>query len=134
VPGTLEHQLHRRPLSERLHVIHQLRDILLTEEEEMYIRGQMDPISASFSLSLGTSEISCQTERHHHDLMEHLDYEQSLRALRDGDYTPRLRAPAADMASQSHSIPFILTLPTLPTLPPFIPKFSSCCVIRHRSI
>jgi predicted metallopeptidase len=76
VPGTLEHQLHRCPLSERLHVIHQLRDILLTEKEEMYIRGQMDPISATFSLSLGTSEILCQTERYH-DSMEHLDYEQS---------------------------------------------------------
>jgi hypothetical protein len=93
----------------------------------------MDPISASFSLALGTSEISCQTERYH-DSMEHLDYEQSLHAARDGDYTPHLRAPAADMASQTHSIPFITTLPTLPTLPPFIPKFSSRRVIRRRSI
>jgi hypothetical protein len=38
VPGTLEHQLHRRPISERLHVLHQLRDVLLTEEEEHCIR------------------------------------------------------------------------------------------------
>jgi hypothetical protein len=90
VPGTLEHQLHRRPLSERLHVIHQLGDILLTEEEETYIRGQMDPVSESFPLSLGTAYTSCQTERYHYS-MEHLDYEESLGAARDGNYTPRLR-------------------------------------------
>jgi hypothetical protein len=130
VPGTLEHQLRRRPLSKRLHVIHQLSDILLTEEEETYIRGQMDPVSESFSLSLGTADISCQTERYHYS-MEHLDYEQSLRAAQDGNYTPRLRTRAADMASQTHSISFI---PTLPPLPPFIPKFSSRRVICRRSI
>jgi hypothetical protein len=90
----------------------------------------MDPVSESFSLSLGTADISCQTERYHYS-MEHLDYEQSLRAAQDGNYTPRLRTRAADMASQTHSISFI---PTLPTLPPFIPKFSSRRVIRRRSI
>jgi hypothetical protein len=128
VPGTLEHQLHRRPLSKRLHVMHQLRDILLTEEEETYIREQMDPVSESFSLSLSsTSDISCQTERYHYS-MEHLDYEESLRAARDGDYRPRLLRRAADMASQTHSIP------TLPPLPPFIPKFFSCRVLRRQSI
>jgi hypothetical protein len=113
------------------------RDILLTEEEETYIRGQMDPVNATFSLSLGTSEIACQTERYQ-DSMEHLDYEQSLRAARDGDNTPRCRAPAADMASQTqeHSMhPFIPTLLTLPpSLPPFIPKFSSRLMICRRSI
>jgi hypothetical protein len=134
VPGTLEHQLDRRSLSKQLHVLYQLRDILLTEEEETYIRGQMDPVNATFSLSLGTSEIACQTERYQ-DSMEHLDYEQSLHAARDGNYTPRLRAPAADMASQMHKHsmhPFIPTLP--PSLPPFIPKLSSRLVIRCRSI
>jgi hypothetical protein len=137
VPGTLERQLYFCPLSEGLHVLHQLRDILLTEEEETYIRGQMDPVNATFSLSLGTSEIACQTERYQ-DSMEHLDYEQSLRAARDGDNTPRCRAPAADMASQTqeHSMhPFIPTLLTLPpSLPPFIPKFSSRLMICRRSI
>jgi hypothetical protein len=71
VPGTLEHQLHRRPLSERLHVMHQLSDNLLTEEEEQYIRERMYPVSELFSLSLNsTSDISCQTERYH-ESMEH---------------------------------------------------------------
>jgi hypothetical protein len=74
VPGTLEHQLHRRPLSERLHLLHQLCDILLREEEEEYIRGQMDPVNAAFSLSLGTSNIKSQTEIYLGSV-EHLDYE-----------------------------------------------------------
>jgi hypothetical protein len=64
MPGRFEHQLHRRPLSEGLHVMHQLCDILLTEEEDKFIREQMDPVGKSFSLSLSsTSDISCQTKK-----------------------------------------------------------------------
>lgn len=62
MPGTLEHQLHRRPLSERMHVLHQQCNILLTEEEEEYIRGRMNPINAVFSL--GTRNAESQTERY----------------------------------------------------------------------
>jgi hypothetical protein len=136
VPGTLEHQLHHRPLSEQLQVMHQLRDILLTEEEETFIRERMDPVRDSFSLSLSsTSDISCQTERYH-ESFKHLDYEESLRAARDGDFRPRLlvhrhctcSARAADLANQTHSNPM------LPPLPPFIPKFINHRVLRCQSI
>jgi hypothetical protein len=126
VPGTLEHQLHRRPLSERLHVLHQLRDILLTEEEENYIRERMDPVKDSFSLSLHSNDIAVQTERYHESL-EHLDYEETLRAAQGGDYRPHLlvhrhctcSARAADTAN------------SIPTLPPFIPKCISRRVLRR---
>jgi hypothetical protein len=130
VPGTLEHQLHQRPLPERLHVLHQLRNILLTEGEEEYIRERMNLVRNSFSLSLNsTSDISCQTERYH-ESMEHLDYAETLSAAQDGDYRPRLivhrhctcSARAADTAN------------SIPTLPPFIPKFIIRRVLRGQSI
>jgi hypothetical protein len=138
VPGTLEHQLHRCPLSERMHVLHQLRNILLTADEKEYIWGRMDPVNKAFSLSLGTSNAESQTERYLGSSVEQLDYEETLRAAQEGDFTPRLHTPAADMASQtckqSSTLlhPFITML--LPTQPPFIPQFSNCLVIRRRSI
>jgi hypothetical protein len=88
VPGTLEHQLHRRPISERLHVLHQLRDVLLTEEEEHCIRERMDPVRESFSLSLNSTDIAVQTERYH-ESMEHSDYEETLRAALDTVHAAR---------------------------------------------
>jgi hypothetical protein len=121
VPGTLERQLHRRPLSERLHVLHQLRDVLLTEEEEIFISERMDPVRESVSLSLNSTDIAVQTERYH-ESQEHAEYEETLRAALEGD-RPRLLVPA-DTA---------ISTPTLPPLPPFIP-FISHLVLRRQSI
>jgi hypothetical protein len=35
--GTVEHTMHRQPLVERLHLMLQLRDIILTAEEEQQV-------------------------------------------------------------------------------------------------
>jgi hypothetical protein len=42
--GTVEQTLYCRPLEERLTLMHQLRDVLLTEEEEQQIRAKMEPV------------------------------------------------------------------------------------------
>jgi hypothetical protein len=135
VPGTLEHQLHRRPLSEQLHVLHQLRDVLLTEEEENGIRERMNPVGASFSLSLNSNDIAVQTERYH-ESQEQAEYEERLCAALDGD-RPRLLVHrhcmcSARAADAANSVPTALCS-TLPPLPPFIP-FISRLVIRRQSL
>jgi hypothetical protein len=62
----------------------------------------MDPVHESFSLSLNsTSDISCQTERYH-ESMEHLDYEETLGAARDGDYRPHHVFSCTDTAHAVH--------------------------------
>jgi hypothetical protein len=137
VPGTLEHQLHRRPLAERLHVLHQLRDVLLTEEEENGIRERMNPVSESFSL-ISTQEIAVQTDRYH-DSQERAEYVETLRArderpiARSRDERPIARSRAwmrnQFLAEAADSIP----LRSLPPLPPFIP-FTTRLVRRRRSI
>jgi hypothetical protein len=136
VPGTLEHQLHRRPLAEWLHVLHQLRDVLLTEEEENGIRERMIPVSASFSLN-STHDIAVQTERYH-DSQEHAEYEETLPAALDERPIARDERPIARsrawmrsrfLAEAANFIP----LCSLPPLPPFIP-FTSRLVRRRKSI
>jgi hypothetical protein len=128
VPGTLEHQLHPRPLAERLHVLHQLRDVLLTEEEENGIRERMNPVSDSFSLN-STQEIAVQTDRYH-DSQERAEYVETLRA-RDERPITRSRAwmRSQFLAEAANSIP----LRSLPPLPPFIP-FTTRLVRRRKSI
>jgi hypothetical protein len=48
--GTVEHTLHRRPLVERLHLMHQLCDIILTAEEEQQVQANMNPIRWNFMI------------------------------------------------------------------------------------
>jgi hypothetical protein len=48
--GTVEQTLHCRPLEERLTLMHQLRDVLLTEEEEQQIRANMEPVRSDFMI------------------------------------------------------------------------------------
>jgi hypothetical protein len=48
--GTVEQTLHRRPLVERLTLMHQLRDIILTAEEEQQIQANMNPIRLDFMI------------------------------------------------------------------------------------
>jgi hypothetical protein len=49
--GTVEHTLHRWPLVERLHLMHQLRDIILTAEEEQQVQANMNPIRSDFMIN-----------------------------------------------------------------------------------
>jgi hypothetical protein len=131
VPGTLEHQLHRRPLAERLHVLHQLRDVLLTEEEENGIREQMNPVSESFSISISTQEIAVQTDRYENSQEREVYVETLRERSRDERPIARSRAwmRAQFLAEAADSIP----LRSLPPLPPFIP-FATRLVRRRRSI
>jgi hypothetical protein len=48
--GTVEHTLHRRPLWERLHLIHQLGDIILTAKEKQQVQANMNPIRSDFMI------------------------------------------------------------------------------------
>jgi hypothetical protein len=48
--GTVEHTLHQRPLVERLHLLHQLRDIIVTAEEEQQVQANMSPIRSDFMM------------------------------------------------------------------------------------
>jgi hypothetical protein len=48
--GTVEQTLHRWPLEECLMLMHQLRDILLTAEEEQQIRVDMEPVRSDFMI------------------------------------------------------------------------------------
>jgi hypothetical protein len=49
--STVEQTLHRRPMEERLTLMHQLRDILLTEEEEQQIHADMEPVRSDFIIA-----------------------------------------------------------------------------------
>jgi hypothetical protein len=48
--GTVEQTMHRRSLVERLTLMHQLRDIILTAEEEQQIQANMNPIRSDFMI------------------------------------------------------------------------------------
>jgi hypothetical protein len=48
--GTVEHTLHQRPLVERLHLLDQLRDIIVTAEEEQKVQANMNPIRSGFMI------------------------------------------------------------------------------------
>jgi hypothetical protein len=55
--GTVEHTLHRWPLVERLHLMHQLRDIILTAEEKQQVQVNMNPIRSDFMIDNQGQEV-----------------------------------------------------------------------------
>jgi hypothetical protein len=59
--GTVEQTLHCRPLDERLMLMHQLRDIILTAEEEQQIQTDMNPVRSDFMIGIPSLSDSSST-------------------------------------------------------------------------